>query len=320
MDNQLQQVEGELQNLLKAEQSSWINVYRLMKRVETDQLWKENYKSFTQWVSHLSLVSKVHVSLIWKQKKAGEICSKYAERNGKTLDEMKVSPDNAVLAAKIAKGNVEVEDDLMDKIVHGELSRSDLKNAWATVKAENDATKNNDNEDVNSDIEEGGNQESTPTITAKDIVLALQRASYWKPNYEANQTNFNRTRTNYYYHTTEFPVYTGTSRNSRRIDYLIASNDEDEHHVTLYGIEIKVSKYDLINDHKMLEYRDFVDYLYFAVPEDLKEVVEEIVDPEAGIGIITINEKHELTIAKSAKLSDAPSKFESLETLLIRKK
>ena len=136
----LAEIEKELQSVIEKDKKSWIRVYELMAAVESEKLYKKDYTSYTQWVNKIAADMHVHVSLLWRRKKAGAFYSEYQERmrkKGKQVyfgDIEGVSPDNLVIAEKIAGSNTKVADQLIEKIQHGELKRKDLSNALAAVR------------------------------------------------------------------------------------------------------------------------------------------------------------------------------------------
>ena len=175
-------IENELETLLSADKKSWVRIYELMDSVEKEKLYTDKFSSYTKWVNALADKAKVHVSLLWNRKKAGRVYAAYEERAkacGRTVPSMnaiQVSADNFNLIEKIAGNNTDVADELIDKVLQGDMKRSDLKNAWQTVKADREASGKKivrvnayDKESV--DVK-------TETITAADIVLALSRRNW----------------------------------------------------------------------------------------------------------------------------------------------
>ena len=69
----LQRIEVELNNIAKKDKQNWSNFYVLLKEVETKELWKDNFNSFTAWVKHFSVTSGMKESIIWNRKRAGEV-------------------------------------------------------------------------------------------------------------------------------------------------------------------------------------------------------------------------------------------------------
>lgn len=58
---------------------------------------------------------------------------------------------------------------------------------------------------------------------------------------------------------------------------------QGNHDITVHGIEIKISKGDLLNDTKMQEYADYCDYFWLAIPEELTEDAIDYVLDDWGI-------------------------------------
>ncbi|WP_430607064.1 hypothetical protein [Enterococcus sp. AZ170] len=133
-------IEEEIEKILIKDKRSWVRLFELIREVELGALWKPEHLSFTRWIRHLAYESGVTESLIWKRKKAGEIYSDYQTRAKKKglsvprIEDVEVSPDNFELVEKISQGNKDIKDDLMDKVLHRELKRSDLVSAWKSVK------------------------------------------------------------------------------------------------------------------------------------------------------------------------------------------
>lgn len=314
-------IENELESILSSDKKSWVRIYELMDTVEREKLYSDQYSSYTKWVNALADKAHVHVSLLWNRKKAGRVYASYEERanaQGKAvpaMEDIAVSADNFNLIEKIAGNNTDVADELIDKVLHGSMKRSDLKNAWQTVKADREASGKKivrvnayDKESV--DVK-------TETITAADIVLALSCRNWLINNVD---TYTDRYTVSKYRVLTEFAVQTGTSHHARRIDALILENRtveaEKAYNVHIHAVEIKVSKHDLLSDHKMQEYTDYADFFWIAVPEELKADAESIMLNDWGL--ITIDDKKELHVIKKAELHDAVFRDQTIETALIK--
>ncbi|OTN84008.1 hypothetical protein A5819_003558 [Enterococcus sp. 7E2_DIV0204] len=133
-------VEEEIEKILIEDKRSWVRLFELIREVEIKNLWKPEHKSFTRWIKHLAYEPGVTESLIWKRKKAGEIYSDYQKRAKKKgitvpkIEDVEVSPNNFELVEKISQGNKESKDDLMEKVLRRYIKRSDLLNAWKSVK------------------------------------------------------------------------------------------------------------------------------------------------------------------------------------------
>ena len=321
MADKIDVIENELETLLSADKKSWVRIYELMDSVEKEKLYTEKFTSYTKWVNALADKAHVHVSLLWNRKKAGRVYAAYEERakeRGRTVPSMnavKVSADNFNLIEKIAGNNTDVADELIDKVLHGDMKRSDLKNAWTTVKADREAA-GKKSVRVNAYDKEGIDVK-TETITAADIVLALSRPNWLKNSVDTYSDRYTQSK---YRVLTEFAVCTGTSRHARRIDGLVMENltvaAEKAYNVHIHAVEIKVSKHDLLSDHKMQEYTDYADFFWIAVPEELKADAESIMLNDWGL--ITIDKKKELHVIKKAELHDAIFRDQTVETALIK--
>ncbi|MCR5105950.1 MAG: hypothetical protein K6B68_16075, partial [Eubacterium sp.] len=253
--NKLEDIEEQLSNCVNIDKSNWIEISNLMELVEREKLYlqRPEIKSFTAWVNTFADEMHVHVSLLWSRKKAGNVIREYAQRleeNGKKfvgLENISVSPDSINLCEVIAGKNAVEMDKLIDKVIRGELKRSDLR---AAAKAKKEKSDKDESATRHNRIEAKDRTENEENITAADIVIAL-RKSDWLPS-KIEKQHFDNTYKSF----TEFSVNTGTSRHRRRIDLLCAEtfSTENTEDITLRGIEIKVNKNDLINDHKMAEY------------------------------------------------------------------
>lgn len=314
-------IENELESILSSDKKSWVRIYELMDTVEREKLYSDQYSSYTKWVNALADKAHVHVSLLWNRKKAGRVYASYEKRanaQGKSvpaMEDIAVSADNFNLIEKIAGNNTDVADELIDKVLQGDMKRSDLKNAWQTVKADREAS-GKKSVRVNAYDKESIDVK-TETITATDIVLALSRRNWLINNVDTYTDRYTQSK---YRVLTEFAVQTGTSHHARRIDALILENRtveaEKAYNVHIHAVEIKVSKHDLLSDHKMQEYTDYADFFWIAVPEELKADAESIMLNDWGL--ITIDEKKELHVIKKAELHDAIFRDQTVETALIK--
>ena len=296
-DNNINEIENELLQLLAADRQHWVKIYRLMDTVEREHAYTTS--SYTQWVNQLADKAKVHVSLLWARKKAGYAYEQYAIRASKrgiTVPELgdqqvSLSPDNINLAIKIAGNNDKVADELIDKIVAGELHRTDLKRVWDETKKERVAKGQNPYRKSRHDEGKDLSAESC-AVTAGAILYAIQHNSEWVIDNEHQTMCVSEVREHRekqapcYKVLPELAVRPGTSHNARRIDAAVFEDLNKSVHdfdVDIHGIEIKVDKNDLLGDHKMAEYTSYVDYFWIAIPEDLISFAEECAMPTWGI-------------------------------------
>ena len=314
MSKNFAETESALLQLLKTDRSNWCQIYRLMQRVEDEQLYAAGgFHSFTAWVNHLAGEAGVHVSLLWRRKKAGKFYVSYQEQAATrgvevpALEAAGVSAEDLSLVEKIAGGSAEAQARLMDKVLAKDMTRKDLKAAWALAKAEREKRGQRVSKKTRHDTEPADTKEaaasSATALAAYDVVRALSQN--WP------------TPTEKYRLFTEFPVNTGSSRNSRRIDALIVEEKENSE-VRIVGVEIKVAKADLLADHKMAEYVDFVDRFYIAVPED-----PQMIDAAQAVrlpswGILAVDQAGTVREVEPAGELTAVMRFETL-TSVVRK-
>lgn len=320
----LKDIEMEISGCVKVDRKNWTRIYKLMEAVESEKLYlqREDTPSFTKWVNILAEELGVHVSLLWARKKAGKSYDEYARRaeqqgrRVRDLEDLSVSPDSINLCEKVAGKNAAEMDRLIDRVVAGELTRDDLR---AAAKAKRSvaseagvqamATSRHDR------IEADERTETEEKVTAADIVMALRRSDWLAI------TNDGRYFQHKYQHFPEFGIDTGTSTHARRMDALIAETvtAKERGEVILRGVEIKVDRHDLENDHKMAEYTDFCDYFYLAVPEGEEEMItlaESLIRP--AWGILTVSKEGTIRIAKEPVKLDALMRDKTLAACLIK--
>ena len=317
---ELNRIEEELTGLLQHDKRSWVQIYRLMEEVDRGNLWCGDYPSYTAWVNATASKNRVHVSILWSRKKAGKMYADYERRmeeKGKRavpMEDVSISPDNFVLIDKIAGSDSTLADDLIDKSVDGVLTRKDLKEAWRTVKEDRkrsgerptringsdkrfrirpeEASDHPDQDDESADRQQSGPDPSSSAteapapapieLTAAQIVMALAKSSSWIPGKIEEERDFIPRK---YRCLTELAVKTGSSHHARRLDVCVLEtlSATETGRVRVHGIEIKVSRHDLLSDHKMQKYVSFCDRFWIAVPDALVADAESVALPEWGI-------------------------------------
>lgn len=311
----LNDIEKELKDLVTKDKNNWTHFYVLLKDVEQHQLWKSNFRSFTAWVKNFCIKTKTNESIIWARKKAGEVYQNYSniqKEKGievEPITKIKVTPDTLVLLEKISRKSPELGADLTEKALTKKIKRKDLREAYRTIKSktQNSTTKDKNNED-NTDIY---------AVTATEIVTAMSETEWLGvENIERKyfKTSFNQDKYRVF---TEFPVFTGTSKKSRRIDLLVAENitTKEPYGLNLHGIEIKVNKHDLLNDNKYTEYAEFVDFLWLAVPEPLLEYVKDTKPESCGIIVYRFGK---VEIVEHAKQLIPMMKHDTLNKIVLK--
>lgn len=330
-NNELINIEKELNTLVEKDRQNWSSFYLLLKKVEDSKLWEGHHNSFTAWIKYFANTNKIQESVLWNRKKAGEIYQKYyarkLQKQEKVADiqSVDIAQDSLILIEKIARKDPELLDELTDKAINKELKKKDLQEAYRIIKAKKDAEKELKTQlEVNKDISDNEKEKildnikdlKTATVTAIDVVNALKKNDWLDVKKEGRKSFKDFYEQDKYKVFTEFPVFAGTTRNSRRIDALICENlTEERWKLNLHAVEIKVSKSDLVNDRKYTEYADFTNYIWLAIPEELIEIAKETKLDKCGI--LVIKDKKVQVIEQAQRL-DAIRREECLAKLALK--
>lgn len=324
----LKSIENELSSLIEADKKNWTHFYVLLKEVEEKELWKDKYKSFTQWVKNFCIKTKTHESIIWNRKKAGKVYENYKEIQEakgiqvKPIEEIKVSADSLVLLDKINKYDKEAAAELTEKVLNKGITKKDLREVYKSIRPEKPSNNPHlkhveaDEQETPKAIEE--NKDKSITITATEIVSTLYSIE-WLSDKKVTRKYFKSAfKQDKYRAFTEFPVFTGTSKKSRRMDMLICENITTGNvwDLNLHCIEIKISKSDLLNDTKYTEYTEFVDFMWLAVPGDLVEIARA--NKFAECGIIAIDNNKKAKIVEQATKLDPLRKIDTLTNIALK--
>ena len=316
---QIKQIEDEIIGYAKTGKYGWTKIYRLMKEVEDNALYKErtDTPSFTAWLNSLADKLQVHKSLLWARLKAGRCYTEYEERAKKqgkkvpSLDTLAVSPDSINLCEKTAGNNSAEMDSLIDKVIAGELTRSALRTAAKAKRAAGGTMPTSRHDRIQSP----DRTEETMEVTVADIVMALRKPSW------LNVTRTDK-RSNYVYHFfTEFRIPSTTPEDTRNIDVMIAENVSvsvpDE--VSLRGVEIKTDATELRYIHEMRTYTDFCDYFYVAIPGDNPELLETAKSAcDHSFGILTVSKSGEVTIVHEPEKLNPAFRVTTLTNCILR--
>lgn len=313
--NNLVDIEKKLIELFISERKNWVSIYLLLKIVYEEMLWRVNYNSYTQWVKEFAIRSKVHESSIWHIRKMGAVYEKYSkqmESKGMKVEDIKntkVSANNLVILEKIDKYSPEKTEELVEKIFNKEITKNDLEEIYRAVRPSKKSSENNISSKTDGEIRI---EKIKDNIKASNILSTLYNIESWlgkKKERKYFKSSYEQDKVQCF---SEFPLFTGTTRHSRRIDFLCVENMTSENlwELNIHGIEIKVNEHDLLNDEKYTEYTEFVDYFYLAVPEELGEIAQK--NKFNGCGLIIISKDKENTNKFIAKVVEIPIKLNPL--------
>lgn len=296
-------------------EKNWVDLYLAIAEVEEEQLYRPEYKSITAWGKALAERGGFHLRELWRRKRAGETYREYERRkealgkNAQPLEQIttqtkSVNPRNLETIVKIAGGDKKMEERLIDQLAAGKIGRSQLEGMWESAKGAGAKTRKNQYDEATQD------DVQSRAMTAARIVAAIQNANdgTWLPE-EHKKRPWIKDKYRVF---TEVPVYTGSTDRPARIDAVTIETFGCEYmtDVVVHAIEIKVSESDLMRDVKMGEYADFADYMWLAVPEELKEAAENHIDELQGSqtwGLLLIKtdpetEEDHLLVARKPKL------------------
>lgn len=318
------EIETQLEEILTLDKKNWVKLYLNLKIVEETKMWSPEYHSFSQWIKTFCMRTKTHESIIWTRLKAGKVYETY-ENVQKShgievvpLEETTVSPESLVILEKINKYDEETASKLVGKVMNNDLKQSELRDIYKRLRPPVAEISNNPHYKKNLELK---TKPTDTKLTANDIVLSLYTEKWLGEEIERKYFKNNDYALKYKA-IPEFSVYTGTTRHSRRIDVLVIENitSPNPWEINLHGVEIKVSKSDLENDHKYTEYADFCDYIWLAVPLALVEVAQETKPTECGIILVERTENGELkaTAIESATKITGTRRTETLEKLVLK--
>ena len=318
-------IEEEIEKILIKEKRSWVRLFELIREVELGALWKPEHLSFTRWIRHLAYESGVTESLIWKRKKAGEIYSDYQTRAKKKgiaiprIEDVDVSPDNFELVEKISQGNKDIKDDLMAKVLHRELKRSDLVSAWKSVKTirqddQGSIVKKNNHSEVG-----GSEKEKEIALSVSDIAISLTYSS-WLDHFSTVISMNNlaiHSQKKVYKLLPNFSFYSSLSDRSHTIDFLVLENHtSNPHQLNLHSIEVVLSEENLHRSFNSRQYQQHMNYLWIALPSSLIEGSGSKISDDYGI--LNISEEKIISIQRSSPYSKVSNKIDIYQTALIK--
>lgn len=314
----LELLESQLTDLINIDKKNWATFYLLLKDIEDKELYKPRYKSFTQWVKDFCSKTKTHESTVWNRKKAGRVYDSYVKFKAdqgitvKPIDKSNVSVDSLVLLDKINRYDEKIVSQLVDKVINKEITKKDLREVYQRVRPDKVSKNPHDKREINLNKEMNNDM-----ITANDIVASLcdlkwlsvkTKNNRFKSAFESNKIRV----------FTEFPLYTEKNNHHSRIDMLISENltSENNHHLNIHGIEIKVGKNEPLKNNAYDDYIPFVDYLWIAIPHDIVEVVK--ISSIKQYGIIAINSDKTVTVIRPALKLSSELRHETLQTIVLK--
>ncbi|EMW5404115.1 hypothetical protein [Enterococcus faecalis] len=308
----LRKIEHEIEEILAKDTHSWVRLYELIREVEHNKLWRNEYSSFTRWIKHLAHIAGVTESLIWKRKKAGEIYFDYQQRAAgrgvsvPNIEDVEVSPDNFELVEKISQGNSQIKDKLMQQVLAKDIKRADLLNTWATIKTlqakeGGGIIKKNRYSKIDSSDEQ--------IFTISDFSFALSE-SLWL---QSINNSYHKGKSVYKL-VPNFSFYSSLLMRSVTLDFLLLENVSSKYTEELNTHSIEI----VFSDNKLnsIILNTKTNYSWVVVPEDISLVALEKL-PE-GIGLLNISAKRKIQIVKPAAHNIETSKLDILQAFIVK--
>jgi|GEM_PF-1880098 len=320
----IKKIEEEIEKILIKDKRSWVRLFELIREVELGALWKPEHLSFTRWIRHLAYESGVTESLIWKRKKAGEIYFDYQTRAKKKglsvprIEDVEVSPDNFELVEKISQGNKDIKDDLMNKVLHRELKRSELLSAWKSVKT----IRQNEPGSIikkNSHSEVGCSEgEKEIALSVSDIAISLTYSSWLDhfPDVTIN-TLTTHSQKKVYKLLPNFSFYSSITDRSHTIDFLVIENFTSKpHQLNLHSIEVVLSEEDLHKSFNSRQYQQHINYFWIAMSSNMIEEIGPKISDDYGL--LEVDNGQIITIWKNATNKPAIEKIDIVQIAFIK--
>lgn len=261
----------EISEIMQNGTSRWVELYSIVQDIEAKELYKPAYRSVTAWARTLAKKNGFALREFWRITKAGTMYTEYAARQAKkgrsvpALTEIRpghqknapsISPRNFETVQKIAAGDEQLEDQLIDGMLAGNIKSKELNELWKTRKASGAQIRKTRHEAFEKphplterELTESGG------LTAADLVLAIQTNPGWLPDMPKKYRVF-----------AEFPVPSGQTDLTETIDAL-AVDMRGTGQIRLHAIRINTHVSDLQEDEQIQRYADSADYLWIAVPD-----------------------------------------------------
>lgn len=316
-------IEKEIEKILVKDKRSWVRLYELIREVDIGKLWRPQHTSFTRWIQHLAYEAGVTESLIWKRKKAGEIYFDYQQRAKQRgvsvpkIEDITVSPDNFELVEKISQGNDAIKDDLMEKVLQRDLKRSDLLNAWDSVKTMRKEEGHIIKKNAYTEIVKS-TKETEIALTVSDIAVSLTYSS-WLNNFPGIEVELSKKKhkKTVYKLFPSFSFYSLQSNRVHTIDFLLLENHTcNSQQLTIHSIEVVLSRAELKQTFRSSLYKKYMNYLWVAVPSSLLEEAEPCISE--AYGILEISNKKIVKVWRNASYRTISNKLDIIQATLIK--
>ena len=285
--------------------SSWINFIANKNNVRPN------------WIRNICKAGRIFKEYNLRRIERGEkpISINSVDLNSDDVAEINESNDTDIIDKELEgliSGNITREDirnskKIRRKQLENQGIKADPKNGYDRKKMK-DAAKARKEKQNKSDADKDEDEKRQLAETAVDLVLALGDLNWLNP-----MENFSKYESieykKYKYYKRLYKVHTEVAiqavwfdiddedfdtklRKARRMDVVVGENITSDFasQIHIHGIEIKVSKNDLLGDDKMEAYAKAVDYFWIAVPKELEDLARERANGHDDWGILILDD------------------------------
>lgn len=256
--------------------NSWGIIYETMRDVETTQSYYPEYDTFTKWVKSYAKEMSVNISLLWNRYKAGKIYSAYLERARKrdifppAVTEVKISPDNLITIDKIARDDTDYADELIEGVLSGNITRSNLNAMWKNKKT-------------------CGSASTLRDLRFEDVFLKQLNTPHWLQEHTKNER-----------FKIKYRLIIGEAKDYE-LPIVIENITSDEVNKFHFHVFEPPTSWPIFKDFLSLEeYNGIVNYRWCVIPTGTDESEWDI---PKGCGIITVSKDTPARIIRFAELN-----------------
>jgi len=312
----LAEIEKAIEPLLKA-QESWVEVYKLLKIVEEQNLYEYEYQSFTAWLSSYAKRYNITISLLWRQKKAGKFYENYCEYYRllsvpvQPLEKVKVVPYVLTMIEKITAGNMQEAKTLIDKANLGKITRAELDTLWELEKQERE--KNGlPTKRINRHDEEEFERLSYQKFNAQVTTLSDIGSALCYPNWLPVQIKF-REKYRLFTEFTKTPLFENAFIIAE--GYIKQIKGLVPHKFNIHLVYIKLEESDYKDEPSFPGYYDNADFYWIATPRDYITKAIDYIKDYPNIGILYYNKNNNSINIHKKALPDINYGSKRLETI-----
>ena len=315
----LEKIEKTIEPLVKT-QEYWVEVYKLLKSVEEQELYDPEYQSFTAWLKSFAERYDVTLSLLWLQKKSGKFYENYCEYYKALslpvtpLEKITIVPYVLTMIEKITAGNMREAKELVDKAEAGSISRNELQTLWNLEKQERE--KNGlPTKRINRHDEEEFEKLSYRKFDAQATTLSDMGSALCYPDWMPVKIKF-RQKYRLFTEFTKTPLFWNAFIIAE--SYIKQENGLAPHKFNIHIVYVKLEEKDFEGEPTFPGYCEYGDFYWIAVSRDNIKRAMEYAKAHPKIGIIYYNKgNNSINIQRQAfaDISYGSKRLQTIEML-----